>query len=186
MPQIINTSNSSNDTEAQAKAASRPEPTFQPMRIVDASKTSNPNPAPAAASAPVDSKGKKLVRSKKEIEAEKKSVKPNRPIPTPATAIPAPPEFDRNAKPATVQYEESSEFPSEWSSNGYTRVYRAWLQTPIDISGVLSSETTFVPGLKLPGLVMASDGKELFIKVKGLFISVPYANVKCMVYKERK
>ncbi len=185
MATIIPTNSSAPDTDAQAKAASRPEPVFQPMRIVDASKTSTPTP-PAGPSVPVDKKGKPLVRSKKEIEAEKKAaLKPSRPVPTPPPAIPAPPEFDRNRKPAAVMYEESEEMPDEWTAAGYSRVFRAWLQTPIDISGVLSSETTFVPGAKLPGLVMANDGKCLHIKVKGMWISVPHANVKCMVVKER-
>lgn len=168
----------------------RKEPVMQPPRIVQ---VDGPQPQlgmPADA-IPTNPTGKKLVKSKKEIEAEERA----RAVPV-TKKILSPVEIaeinarriedlDRNAR-TTRNSEQAPEYDMEWFKLvGGTLVTIAWLQTAISVSGYISSETTMSPQ-KIRGLTMSWNPElgGLLCKVTTVTGSktllIPSANVKAM------
>jgi hypothetical protein len=178
------------DTDAQTKAASRAIPELQPMKVIQI-----PVPDVSSVTTSVLESGPEQTTklggktmSKKEHEKQlalKEQAEIQRRIAQVSTLdLPPIPLEERNLKSRIpMMTNDQAEFPKEWA--GLRRVYRAWLQTPISISGIVSSETTLTPD-KLQGLIMALDPADgLLIQYKGIEIFVPAANVKCCVLKER-
>ena len=194
MSTIIPTNGNINTAEEQAKAASRPVPQLQPMRIVQVSES---QPAENVdlkdPSNQVLKSGKKVVMSKKELEKleAEKAKKPaaNKPI-IPnhlraETVLMSTEERNlQNAQRIEGNYSRKSEpvYPEEWA--GLPRVYRAWLQTPISVSGIFSSESTLTSD-KFEGLVMTVKDGFLVIRYKDSEHGTPLANVKHLIFKER-
>ena len=158
-------------------------------------------------------KGVRLVMSKRELDAKKrleglksgKIVAPpvvNNPAPLPEEQHPAPnvnipyvfPEapagtttYDRNAK-AFRNREKAAYFNEDWIQN-YPEakvVSRAWLQTPVSISGFVSSEASF-NSQQIHGLTMVWENNSLICEIKNpqgtkTFL-VPEANVKILEFR---
>ncbi len=169
----------------------RKEPVLQPMRVVQ---VEGPQPmlgmpAPGRDVAPNNPTGKKLVKSKKDIEAEARAQsKPvSKPLLSPteianinATRIN---DLDRNTKLARNQ-EQAPEYDLGWlKETGGQLVTIAWLQTAISISGYISSESTFSPQ-KIRGLTMSWKSDGLLCKIQNQsgtkILLIPAANVKAM------
>lgn len=172
----------------------RPEPKLQPMRIVQVPDLPAVavQPAPGREVTPNNPTGKKLVMSKKELEAAKRAEqksKPNGNIPFIHTdVVPSYEDImrndaDRNTKLARNQ-EHISEIDESWLKEvGGRSVSIAWLQTAVSVSGFVSSETTF-SSQKIRGLTMSWTTDGLLCKIDNVsgikILLVPAANVKCM------
>ncbi len=167
----------------------RPEPVLQPMKIVQVDESTIPKQPEG--DVPRDAKGKKLVMSKKEIEAKKLQASAPKPslLHRSEAIVQANQQvisdLDRNAKSARND-NQAPEFDEEWLAKiGGRIVHVAWLQTSVSISGYVSSETTFSPQ-KIMGLTMSWSNDGLLCKIDNnrnpsIEILIPAANVKCMV-----
>lgn len=166
----------------------RPEPILQPMRVVQV-----PDLPPVSSAIPSvtpnNPTGKKLVMGKKEIEAATRAKKPKAPTPfvyksdqeVQASNLARIDDLDRNTKTGVVE-NQLPEYDWDWiNSIEGKHVSIAWLQTPISISGFVSSETTMSPQ-KIRGLSMVWNGEDLLFKIEntnGVFKGfIPGANVK--------
>jgi hypothetical protein len=148
----------------------RKEPVLQPMRVVqvpDVPVTSvSTSPVPNKEAVPTDDKGNKLVMGKKEYEKIKKAkaVPYHKPITPTASIVEANAkiieDLDRNAKLGRNSAEQAPEYDYDWLKKvGGKHAVIAWLQTPISVSGFISSESTFSPQ-KIRGLTMSWQNNE--------------------------
>jgi hypothetical protein len=170
----------------------RPEPVLQKMRIVQV--PDSPAPAGAPVVTPTNPTGKKLVMSKKEIEAAKRAeskAKPNMGIPyvfpdANTNTTPGPDDSIRNAR-SNRNVEQLPDYDEAWlKSMGGEAVSRAWLQTAVSISGFIGSESSFT-SQNINGLTMTWKNETLICQIKKtngtkVFV-VPSANVKIMEFR---
>jgi hypothetical protein len=166
----------------------RPEPKLQPMRIVQVPDTPVIPTAPGREVTPNNPTGKKLVMSKKEIEAAKRAkAKPSGNIPFIHTdAVPTRDQIlmgdaERNSRLAR-NIEQAPEIDTEWLKEiGGEPTELAWLQTAISVSGFISSDTT-LSSQKIRGLSMSWMGDGLRCQIKNhkgcKQFFIPAANVK--------
>lgn len=166
----------------------RKEPVLQPMRIVQ---VDGPQPQlglPSSPdSTPTNPTGKKLVKSKKEIEAEQRTQAKPKPLKTSVEIANSNAEIisnlDRNAKIAR-NVEQAPEYDLDWvKSTGGELVLVAFLQTSVSYSGYISGEQSF-SAQKIRGLTMSWTNEGLRCLIKSIHgtksFLIPGANVKLM------
>lgn len=177
----------------------RPDPVLQPMRIVQVaeSELSQPGMSGPPIATPTNPKGKKLVMSKKDIEAAARAKAESEPTLKPKPNMNIPYNFPgpdtitidnsaRNAR-ANRNVEQLAEYDEDWlAKTGGQPVARAWLQTAVSISEFISSEASFTPQ-KIRGLTMSWFPEGLKCQIKthkntGVFF-IPSANVKIMEFR---
>jgi hypothetical protein len=176
-------------SEGTAAKSPRKEPILQPMRVVD---TGDHSPAPQiavtaqgiiAAPKPAAPPIIEDVKSPRRFrEAPRKTALVSNDIGQPAQ--PAPESFNRNAPGKQEEQFNYSNllYPETAQFDGPINVEIAWLQTPVSVSGFITSESTFWIN-KIRGLTMTFiPGKGLAYRIEnqaGVFNGfIPEANIK--------
>lgn len=167
----------------------RKEPIMQPMRVVQVPESPVSAVSTSVDKTPNNPTGKKLVKGKKEIEAEirMKSKPVAKPI-LPAHVIAENnarliDDLDRNTKTGR-NVEQAPDYDLDWvKETGGRLITIAWLQTAVSVSGFISSESTFSPQ-KIRGLTMSWSTDGLLCKIDNTngvkILLIPSANVKIM------